>query len=35
MGCLPPFSTGDWDFAGPSTVYVGPKHPLVDHQGFI
>ena len=24
MGCLPPFSTGDPDFAGPSTVF-GPR----------
>ena len=23
MGCLPPFSTGDLDFAGPSTVGHG------------
>jgi len=24
MGCLPPFSTGDSDFAGPSTVFGRP-----------
>jgi len=25
MGCLPPFSTGDSDFAGPSTVSTEAK----------
>jgi len=30
MGCLPPFSTGDSDFAGPSTV----SHPIPSFAAF-
>ena len=29
MGCLPPFSTGDSDFACPSTIVVVPNSWMV------